>query len=217
MISGSNDHEAGIQNRLFLVIHHRLTVEGDDRSTSLLDDRLGRGGVPLGRRTEPRIHVGATFGDNTEFQRTAHRHEITIAKIFNKRVETRATVRPTADDAHRARAGAGYSNSCGRLVAIAKLGTETLTTDVGLALHRYVHDTEDGLAGLNQRDVDRELAISIDEFLGAVERINEPVARPAATFFEYRKAGLLRNDRQSGCLFLEACNDAAVRCEVRLR
>jgi hypothetical protein len=37
---------------------------------------------------------------------------------------------------------------------------------------------------LDQRDVHGELAVSIDEFLGAIKRIYQPVFRPLSAFLE---------------------------------
>ncbi len=37
-----------------------------------------------------------------------------------------------------------------------------------------MHDAEDGMVALHQRDVDRELAVPAQELLGAVERVHQP-------------------------------------------
>ena len=48
--------------------------------------------------------------------------------------------------------------------------------DVYLLLHWHSNDAEDRFITLNQRDVDGELAIAVDEFLGAVEWVHQPIA-----------------------------------------
>ena len=56
----------------------------------------------------------------------------------------------------------------------------TLLVGTGeLAADRLLHDAEHGLVILDQRDVDRELAVALDELARAVERIDEPITRPA--------------------------------------
>ena len=47
---------------------------------------------------------------------------------------------------------------------------------VGFALHRHVHDAENGPMRVDQSDIDREFAVAIDELLGAVKRVDQPVA-----------------------------------------
>jgi hypothetical protein len=46
------------------------------------------------------------------------------------------------------------------------------TADVGLFLHRHVHDAQYGPVVIYQRDVDGKFAVAVDEFLGAIERID---------------------------------------------
>src|SRR5580765_791789 len=65
-----------------------------------------------------------------------------------------------------------------------------------LVEHRRIDDTERWHAVLDQRDVDRELAVAFDEFARAVERIDEEVARPGAPLRPRNLfGGLLRQHR----------------------
>jgi hypothetical protein len=52
-------------------------------------------------------------------------------------------------------------------------------THVRDALNRNVDHAQHGLVFADQRNIDRELAVPFDELLGSVERIHEPVLRPA--------------------------------------
>ena len=54
-----------------------------------------------------------------------------------------------------------------------------------------MHDAEHWRMVVDERDVDRELAIATHELLGAVERVDQPVGIPAAAF-----------DIRHGCRFL---------------
>ena len=51
--------------------------------------------------------------------------------------------------------------------------------DVIPLLDRDMHHSEYRFVALDQRDVDGEFAVSLDEFLGAVEWIDQPERRPA--------------------------------------
>ena len=46
-----------------------------------------------------------------------------------------------------------------------------------------MHDTHNGLVIAYQGDIDGKFAISVDEFLGAVERVNQPVLLPVLAGF----------------------------------
>ena len=67
-VCGATDDEVRIKDLFFLVIHHGLTVKGDDRATSLLHYGLRGRGIPSGGWTEPRINIGTTFRHYAEFQ-----------------------------------------------------------------------------------------------------------------------------------------------------
>ncbi len=49
--------------------------------------------------------------------------------------------------------------------------------------HRRIDHAQHRFALLNQRDIDREFAIALDELFGAVERIDQPVALPVLAHF----------------------------------
>ncbi len=69
---------------------------------------------------------------------------------------------------------------------------------IGLAGNRDMHDAEHRHTRLDQGDVDRELAVALDELLGAVERIDQP--EPSPDHFR-RQAGdgfLFRDDWNVG-------------------
>ena len=59
----------------------------------------------------------------------------------------------------------------------------------------YADHTEHRFAGFDQRDVDGELAVPADEFLRAVERIDQPITLPTPPLFEGRRFGFLGDHR----------------------
>ena len=68
-----------------------------------------------------------------------------------------------------------------------------------IARHRRLHHAEHRHAVLDQRDVDGELAIALDELAGAVERIDQPQPPPFAAHARRRiLGGFLRQDRDVG-------------------
>jgi hypothetical protein len=74
----------------------------------------------------------------------------------------------------------------------------SITADVSLVLYWNVHHAEYGSVRVDQRDVDRKLAVAVNEFLGAIERVDQPVTLPLATLSEARQAFFLGNDRNVG-------------------
>ena len=64
--------------------------------------------------------------------------------------------------------------------------------------HRRVHHTRDRYSIDDQRDVHGELARTLDEFLGSVERIDQPIATGRRARGVRRDAILLRDDRRRG-------------------
>ncbi len=63
--------DGGIAEAIFGVIES-VAGEVGDPAAGGFDDALGRGCVPLHGGDDARVEVGFAFGDQTEFQRTAH-------------------------------------------------------------------------------------------------------------------------------------------------
>jgi len=90
-------------------------------------------------------------------------------------------------------------------------GAGAAGAEIGHATYRHVHYAEDRLVIANQRDIDRKLAITLDEFLGAVERVDEPERVPGAARRIVDLGGrLLGHDRQLGVERRETFDDAMV-------
>ena len=83
---------------------------------------------------------------------------------------------------------------------------------------RHVDHAEHRPMVVDQRDVDRELAVAIDEFLGAVQRIDQPVAVPAGCV--PRSPADRTSSEMIGISGVSACqagDDAVMRGEIGLR
>jgi hypothetical protein len=81
-----------------------------------------------------------------------------------------------------------------------------------LVQRRRVDHAQDGLAVLDERDVDGELAILLDELAGTVERIHQPVASPVPADVPGHVRRLLRQHRNAAA---RRCRPATIRwCEA---
>ena len=67
-------------------------------------------------------------------------------------------------------------------VAILTSARGACRAGVGHRLHRYVNHSQHWVVVPDQGNIDRELAIAIDKFLGAVQGIDQPVFPPAGSF-----------------------------------
>src|SRR5210317_173571 len=64
---------------------------------------------------------------------------------------------------------------CVRLLGIA---------NVDFALYWHTNDAKHRLVILNQRDIDSEFAITINELLSAIQRVYQPITLPGCTLSE---------------------------------
>ncbi|MNG16543.1 hypothetical protein D3C84_1004710 [compost metagenome] len=74
-------------------------------------------------------------------------------------------------------------------------GPDLFTAIPELVQHRGIDQTPDRPALLDQRDVHGEFAVAGDKFLGAIERVHQPVAGPAAPHLHRLGVGLFRQHR----------------------
>ena len=103
------------------------------------------------------------------------------------------------------------------IAVCAQLGAVAFAADVGLVLNRHVHDAEHRSFACDQRNIHRKFAISIDELLGAVERVDQPVAVPLRRSSKSGQSGFLGDDRHIRRQCCQTCDDALMRGEVGLR
>src|SRR5690606_30116322 len=79
----------------------------------------------------------------------------------------------------------------------------------------YAHHGHDRPAVLDERDVDGKLPVALDEFLGAVERIDDEAARVMLPLAVAAGFLFLGDDRRAGESFRQAGNNDRVGSLVR--
>ncbi len=125
-------------------------------------------------------------------------------------------MRPAADDPDRRRTGFGHVDRGDRVV-FAQFGADTLAADIGFGLDGHMDDAENRAMIVDQGNIDRELAIAVDEFPGAVQGVDQPVLRPLRALGKRRQSFLLRNDRNFGGKSTQAGDDTTMRGQIGLR
>ena len=81
---------------------------------------------------------------------------------------------------------------------------------------RSIDGAEDRAAVLHKRYVDRELSVTVDEFLRAVQRIDQPGLRPDTAQCQWRNFGLFGDQGYGRRQFSESCGDDPVRAQISL-
>ena len=79
-----------------------------------------------------------------------------------------------AHDADFFRAGGRDLDGLWIAAVAAQFRTHTVAADVSLFLHRYVNDAKHRLLVFDERDVDGEFTIAIDEFFCAIQGVDQP-------------------------------------------
>ncbi len=86
-----------------------------------------------------------------------------------------------AHNADRVLAWRGYVDRLRVLVGRCPLGACTECPPIGHAQRWGVHGSRNGAVPLHECDVDGEFAVALDEFLGAIQGIHQPVALPVGS------------------------------------
>ena len=139
---------------------------------------------------------------------------VVLADALQQGGGARVEVRAARGDAQR-RGGRAAGGDAAFAVAVAAEGALPRHAVPDGAADRRLDHAEDRHAVFDERDVDGELAVALQELAGAVERVDQPEARPAAALFQRdRVCGLLRQHRDLRRQPRQAVDDAAVRGEV---
>jgi len=69
---------------------------------------------------------------------------------------------------------------------------------------------------VDQRDIDCEFAVAVDELLGAIQGVDQPVTLPLPALLERRQSLFFGDDRYVRCQLPESGDDAVMRCQVGL-
>jgi len=104
------------------------------------------------------------------------------------------------------------------IVAIATKRADAALRMPDHAGHRRLHDRQDRHACVDQCKVDGEFALALDELAGAVQRVDQPQARPLTSHqCRHVLGGFLREDGDVRRQSLESGEDAVMRGEIRRR
>jgi hypothetical protein len=161
--------------------------------------------------------IGRALGNETYFERAAHVGDFVGAQARKVLCELGRRVAPAAHDAQRRRRGFadGDRVRCGRPVrAPGALGQ---SAEVKPVEHGRVDGAEHGAAVDNERDVDRELAVALDELFRAVEWVDEPIARPTPACRVVLGRRFLGKQRDRGVERREIARDDRVSHAVGFR
>ena len=152
---------------------------------------MGRGGIPLECRRQPRIDIGLAFGEQAHFQRTAHVDRFHRAEFgfeppqhsLDVRVEMTAAgdhsqfpIGACLAGTDRRQLSPGFHSECAQLKFPA----------IAHSADRHMHYAKPGHAVADEGDVDGEFAVALDEFTGAVKGVHQPVAFPVPPFVVIR-------------------------------
>ncbi len=99
------------------------------------------------------------------------------------------------DDGQAFRRRAARRDLLGRAVALLARGGAWTVAGIGHVPDRDMDDAEDRDAVLDEADIDGELAVAVDELLGAVERVDEPEEGRRRNRQAVRRRMLLGDDR----------------------
>src|SRR5882724_3994936 len=148
-----------------LAVEQGAAVGGHDLAARRLEHALARCGVPFVGRAEARINVGLALGDQAELQRRAGLD----ALGYGKPVVAEPDVEVAVDRVAAARArDQPFRRRLARpdrrkgAAALALVGAELAIAAPHRVGRGCQHDAKRRLAVLDQRDIDRELAVPLD-------------------------------------------------------
>ncbi len=99
-------------------------------------------------------------------------------------LERASAMRTAADDSDRLRGFGCDLQSPGRATGRSNECPAAPMAIVDLMAVRNLHDPQNGFVLAHERDVDRELAVPLDELLRPVQRINQPELLPLRARFK---------------------------------
>ena len=117
---------------------------------------------------------------------------------------------------HHHRRGALTALNRPTLTVVLFEGTHVFAAQVGHRRYRHMHHTQHRGITLHQRNIDGELTVSLDEFLGSIQRVYQPETGPVLAIGIGDTAGLLRENGNLRGQRLQTGFNNLVRRQVRL-
>ena len=207
--------EVAVEQRVALVVAQRAAARIQHRAARGLEDGLAGGGVPFAGRPEARIQVDPALGDPAELQRRTAAHHFAAGQ----RIEhAPGYARRDANGWRRSAAAPRPACACGspRRRRAPRRGTRHAPRapcqSAPVTGCWITPERRDAI--LDQRDVDGELAVALDELAGAVERIDQPQRGPFAARGDVDDPWIPRT--APGCAASARCRPATMqRCAAR--
>ena len=203
---------------IFLIVLQRLEGGVHHHPARSRHHRVGGGGIPLAGGRQARVNVRAAFRHQAQLQRRPHGGALHLAHFVTDKgfqLFHRLATMATAGD-HYHRRGAGTALNRLALTVVLFKGTHTLAAQVGHCRYRHMHHAQHRGLAFHQRDVDGELTIALDKFLGAIQRVHQPEARPVLAIRIGNAAGFFGKHRDIRGQRLQAGLNDLVRRHIRL-
>ena len=123
----------------------------------------------------------------------------------------------TAAGHHHHRRGAGTALDRLALALFLFKGTDTAAAQIGHRRYRHMHHTQYRGIPFHQGNVHGELAVALDELLGAIQRVHQPETGPVLALGIGNTAGFFREHRNLRRQRLQARFNDLVRRHIRFR
>ena len=127
----------------------------------------------------------STFSHQAQLQRATHRYQINFSQLLGKCSQCFSTMAAGANyiPGLFCLRLSGHTQLNGFPFAILTISTNIFRSKIHTIQWRAIHDSQYGAAILYQGDIDGKFIIFLDKFLGAIQRINQPIGLPLTAFF----------------------------------
>src|SRR5262249_14079800 len=207
-------HEERIEELLAGVVRKRRSIEGAHRASRREKHRVCRRRVPLAGWPEARIDIRRTLGHETDLQRAADREQLMSTDAPENRFERIPAMRAAPHHSQRRRGACRDADALRCCAATLPPRAFARQATVGGVGDRYVHYPERGLMPLDERNVDGEFAVALEESARATERTAQPVASPLRAHGEGNVSRLLGEHRQLGRELTQTLDDKPVGTQI---
>ena len=191
--------ERRVEEGFARLVGQRQALEVEHLATRTFEHALSGRGVPLRGRRKARVAIGIAFGQQAELQRAANIGHVQITKLLAQAGEqTLLRGAGMALAGYHGEGFAGGDTHTDRLrlgPCLTAPGPQTRATKITTPTGRNADHAEYHPPLLNQRDVNGKFLGACDKFLSAIQRIDQPPARPLRPRAERNVGSLFREHR----------------------